>query len=115
MKVLVCGGRNYYNYRKVLEVLSVLPKDTIIIEGGAGGADYFAKRAAEKLGLKVREYRANWKVHGKAAGPIRNRVMLDEENPDVVFAFHSNPSKSKGTKDMIGIATMRGIVVKRFL
>ena len=43
MRVLVCGGRNYNNYSRVKEVLEGLdPKPTVIIEGGAFGADTMA-------------------------------------------------------------------------
>jgi hypothetical protein len=41
---------------------------------------------------------ADWANHGKAAGPIRNRKMLDLK-PDLVLAFHADLTNSKGTKD----------------
>ncbi|MDP1907227.1 MAG: DUF2493 domain-containing protein [Hyphomicrobium sp.] len=114
MKVLVCGDRNYTDYHKIYTYLEDLPeKGTIIIEGGARGVDSLAKRAAEDLGLLVIEYKAHWKLYGKAAGPKRNRLML-QENPDVVFAFHSDLSKSKGTKHMVSIARKAGIKVRLF-
>ena len=47
---------------------------------------------------------ADWKKYGRAAGPIRNKQMLNEGKPDLVLAFHTNIENSKGTKSMIQIA-----------
>jgi len=111
MKVLVCGDRNWTDEAPIRERLSKLPKDTIILEGGARGADTLARHAAEYLGLKVIEFPADWKKHGRAAGPIRNREMLDQK-PDLVVAFHSNLAASKGTADTVREAKKRGIPVE---
>lgn len=49
---------------------------------------------------------ANWEAFGAAAGPVRNRWMLDLE-PDLVIAFPGG----KGTKNMIEQAKKRGVPV----
>lgn len=112
MKVLVCGDRNYKDYSKIYSVLVALPGDAFIIQGGAKGADWLAKKAAKELKLKVKEYKADWLRYGQAAGPIRNIYMLDKESPDCVYAFHSNLKSSKGTAHMVNLARRRGIPVK---
>ena len=86
-------------------------KPDIVVEGGAKGADSLAKKVANKLGIEVREYPAEWDKYGRAAGPIRNQEMLGEK-PDLVLAFHSNIEKSKGTKNMITLARRQGVHVK---
>ncbi|KKN01348.1 hypothetical protein LCGC14_1128740 [marine sediment metagenome] len=48
-------------------------------------------------------------MYGKAAGPIRNKQMLDEGQPHLVLAFHDNIEESTGTKDMVKQAAKRGI------
>lgn len=111
MRVLICGDRNYTDAWRIRQVL-LNPDVTTLIEGGASGADYLAKMIAEKLGITVEEYPAEWNRYGKAAGPIRNKRMLDEGRPDLVFAFHNDISKSKGTKNMIDQAQSRGIEVR---
>ena len=68
-----------------------------------------AKYLGSKHGFEVEDYPANWNLHGRAAGPIRNKQMLDEGKPDIVYAFHPNISESKGTKDMVRQAKNRGI------
>jgi hypothetical protein len=50
---------------------------------------------------------AEWKKHGKRAGPLRNMRMLEEWKPDGVAAF---PGGS-GTADMIAQARNAGVKV----
>lgn len=109
-KVLICGDRNWKNYWCIYDVISKLDKNSIIIHGNARGADIMAGTIASKLGFKVTAFAAEWKKYGKAAGPIRNKQMLDE-NPDLVIAFHDDIENSKGTKNCKEEAEKRGIEV----
>lgn len=52
-------------------------------------------------------YKADWDTHHKAAGPIRNKAMIDDA--DGLIAFWDG--KSKGTKNCIKCATDKGIPV----
>lgn len=108
MLILICGDRNWNNYIVIENYLSQFPKETIVIEGGARGADSMARSAARYLGMKVIEVPAKWSEYGKSAGPIRNREMLDM-GPDIVTGFHNNIEKSKGTKDCILAARKRNV------
>lgn len=90
MRVLVCGGRNFRSPAQVAATLDRLHeqhKFTHLIQGGATGADQFAKEWAMRH-PEIERYvcRADWSTHGKAAGPIRNARML-EWKPDLVVAF----------------------------
>jgi len=111
MKVLVCGGRDYNNTDRVFEVLDELnsPENefTCIISGGARGADRLGERYAKERGLSLRVFPARWDVHGRSAGMIRNKEMLDKGKPDLVVAF---PGGS-GTANMVRIARSAGIKV----
>ena len=91
--------------------MKCLPKDTIIIEGEAKGADTIAWVVADILGLAVERYPADWGSYGKAAGPRRNKQMLIEGKPDFVVWFHKNITSSKGTANMISQAEAAGINV----
>lgn len=107
MKVLVCGSRNYGDYEKVKEKIKEIAP-SCIVQGGASGADFLAKKVANELRIECKEYKADWKKYGKKAGPIRNRLMLDEnEDIEVVIAFHEDIEASKGTKDMINYARQK--------
>ncbi len=55
------------------------------------------------------EYPADWKRYGRAAGRIRNALMLEYEKPDLVIAFHEDLSTSRGTLDMLKRAKLAGI------
>ena len=110
MTIIVCGDRNWTNVESIRRVLSYFPADTVVIEGGARGADRIAAGVARSLGMHVREFPANWTGQGRAAGPVRNKRMLAEQ-PAQVLAFHSDIEKSKGTKHMVTIALEAGIPV----
>lgn len=112
IKVLVTGDRNWTDINPIMRELYSLPKDAIIIHGGARGVDSLAGLAAKQLGLEVRVYPAKWEIYGKSAGYIRNQEMLDAEEPDLVLAFHPDLSKSRGTKDMVNRAMLQGLPVK---
>ncbi len=113
MKILVCGDRNWTDrkpIRKALLSISDLDVIDVVIEGGANGADTLAREVGKELGIIVWEFKADWRKYGRAAGPIRNRQMLDEK-PDRVLAFHDDLEESKGTKDTVTEARRRGIPV----
>lgn len=82
----------------------------VVIHGGAAGADSLADQWARYRFNTIEEYTADWEKYGKAAGPTRNRQMLKEGKPDLVIAFLAKDSR--GTKDMINVATEAGVPVK---
>lgn len=114
MKVLICGGRDYEDWEKfntmmnnVWESLSKIDEVTEIAHGGATGVDGMADDWAWYHGIPVKKFPADWKKHGKAAGPIRNAQMLKEFGPDVVVAFPGG----RGTGDMVQRAKAHGVKV----
>lgn len=112
MRILVCGGRNYWKPSHVNLALATLHERrtiTLLIHGAAPGADKLAGDWAAAVGVEQRAFPADWKQHGKAAGPIRNQCMLDEGRPDAVVAF---PGGS-GTADMVTRAEAAGLKVWR--
>jgi hypothetical protein len=109
--VLVCGGRTYGDVHHVWMVLDQLHRYmpiTLVVQGGATGADFYAKRWANDHGVKWVEMAADWAANGRAAGPIRNQKMLDEYGPDYVIAFPGG----RGTKDMVTRAKANGYRVE---
>ena len=112
MRLLICGSRNWKHKDIVKHCIQYYLKDQIvdcIIEGEARGADTFAREIAEELSIPVLKFPAQWEKFGKAAGPIRNKQMLDEGKPTFVLAFHNDIKESKGTKNMIRISRKAGI------
>ena len=115
-RVLVCGSRDFYNAKMIREVLKTLPRDTVIIEGEARGADTHARIEGECLGFQIEKYPAQWDKYGKRAGYLRNQQMLDEGKPDEVIAFCSKATleESRGTAMMVRIARDAGIPTRVF-
>lgn len=95
------------NSKEYKEDDSWLPLDIVIIEGGARGVDRAAFDWAIVNFAQIKEYPADWKKHGKVAGPIRNKQMIDEGKPDVVIAFPGG----RGTANMVEQARKAGIKV----
>lgn len=110
MIVLVCGGRNYQDWKRLSDELDRLPVSEII-EGGAPGADLLARQWAVANKVSVVTFKADWKIHGRAAGPIRNQQMIDDGSPELVLAFPGG----RGTADMMSRATKAGIPVVQIL
>lgn len=106
MKVLVCGSRHFQDRTRLNEILFSLPI-TEVIEGGARGADRLSSDWAVQNGIPTKRFPANWELHSKRAGPIRNQQMLDEGKPEMVVAFLAKDSI--GTKHMIDIAQKAGV------
>jgi len=61
----------------------------LLLHGGARGADAAIGRAAQQLGWSALVMPAQWQLHGRAAGPIRNRELLEQAITRAVA--HSSP------------------------
>lgn len=105
-RLIVCGGRDYTDSDRVAQVLESILKrkfSMTVIHGGAPGADTLAsnwrKRRAilRDCALNEEAFPADWKTHGKRAGPLRNQAMVDS-GADGCVAFPGG----RGTADMIG-------------
>lgn len=106
-RVMVCGSREGFTDVEVMQALDELfhehsyhPPHMIVIHGAACGVDTIARRWASIHGAVLEEYPAEWEKHGKAAGYIRNKTMVD--SADIVVAFWNG--KSKGTYNSINLA-----------
>ncbi len=111
MRVLVCGSRDWSRPGAIRERLAELPRGTVVMHGGARGADRMAGTIAAGLGLQVEEYPADWKGLGRSAGIRRTLAMLNEQ-PDLVLAFWRD--ESTGTGYAISAAIRRDIPLEVF-
>lgn len=108
VRVLVTGGRAFSDRNAVYDALDRLtPK--LVIQGGARGADYHARTWALKHAVPCITMDAPWKSMGGAAGPARNRWMIEFCEPDLVLAFEGG----RGTADCVRRAREAGIEVTR--
>lgn len=77
MILLVCGGRGYNDYEAFCAAMAGLPfTPSLIVQGGARGADSLARAWALQHGAHYAEVPALWSSYGKAAGSKRNAAML---------------------------------------
>ena len=108
MRLLVTGGRDYSDFQALCTILDQIHKETpvtLLIHGGARGADSLAGAWATLRQAPVRVFPANWDLHGKAAGPLRNQQMLDQGRPDAYLALPGG----RGTQDMVSRCRKQGI------
>lgn len=109
MRVLVTGGRNYQDWKRVFDELEKLAPSSIV-HGAATGADTLAGTYAKLNEIPVREYPAKWYRNGvfdRSAGPRRNVWMLKDSKPDMVLAFPGGD----GTANMVALAKACGVKV----
>ena len=100
MRIVVTGGRDFADAGVVDRALSAVQAKrgiTVLIQGGADGADRLCAEWCRGHGIPVTTYNADWRTQGKAAGPIRNQRMIDEGRPDGAIAFPGG----RGTADMV--------------
>ena len=114
IRIIIAGGRKFNDYemlkRTMLKFIIKL-HDHIdfhkveIVSGNANGADKLGERFAKEYNYDLKIMPAQWDLHGKSAGYIRNNEMLvyaKEADHSVLVAFWDG--KSKGTSHMIEIA-----------
>lgn len=71
-----------------------------IISGGAPGVDSCIAMYCLDRGIPFNEYQAYWKEHGKAAGPIRNKVMA-ETGDELLLIWDGESPGSKNMKEQM--------------
>lgn len=89
---------------------SHIEKKIIIIQGGAKGADFVGHLIAQRHGWEEREYKANWQLHGKKAGYIRNEDMYTQasirKNKASILFWDG---ESRGTRHDIFLGVCYGV------
>lgn len=105
-EIVVTGGRNYDDHKTMAAVLEFV-KPSLIIHGGATGADSLAQSWARANSCSTIVFKAEWGVFGIQAGPIRNGNMLKANPNAVVIAF---PGGS-GTADCVRKAIAANMIV----
>lgn len=124
-RVLVCGSREWDDEAAVSVVLhgvahravrrGARPSDVVLVHGAARGADTCAETVGRELGFEVVGFPADWegwaaRGNRNGAGPDRNRRMLEEGRPTVVFAFTDAPLGARsGTWHMVGLSRAAGV------
>jgi hypothetical protein len=115
--MLVTGSRHltkefsYDRFKSVMDkYVSMKGKPSLIVHGGAPGADNLASHYAYVNKINLLIIGAQWGTNGNSAGPKRNILMLEEvQNGDICMAFPT--PESRGTVHMIGLAKTKSVAV----
>ncbi|MBB5081341.1 SLOG family protein [Nonomuraea endophytica] len=120
-RVLVTGSRTWRQgdlIDRALSALRVEHGSLVVVHGACpSGADGYASAWVMRMAAIGRDvveeyYPANWAKFGDAAGPIRNRAMVDL-GADLVLAFIRDGSP--GATQCARYAESRGLLVRRVL
>jgi hypothetical protein len=112
MKILVTGGRDFGDRNLLFSGLDRIHAETpitMIIHGGAKGADALASEWAASRGVPVEVFKPNWRL-GRHAGLQRNSDMLASK-PELVVAAPGG----KGTADMVAKAKKASLKVVKLV
>lgn len=123
MKIGISGSRDYIEtenheiFALIKRLVDEYGEDICIVHGSATGADTLAENAARTLQIEYNGIPARWNKYRalgnyKAAGPIRNQIVVDRS--DMLFAFHTDITTSRGTADAVRKAIKKGIPVTEF-
>lgn len=109
MKLVVTGGRDYRDWKKMQAVLDKL-QPTQLYVGDATGLDAMAAEWCDMRLVNHTIFTANWDKFGKLAGPIRNEEMLRKAGQDaLVVAFPGG----RGTANCVREALKLNMTVLR--
>ena len=91
MRLLITGSRSWVDVQLIDYVLAAFSQaDGVTLVSGAcpDGADRICEHLAGVLGWTIERHPADWATHGRRAGFLRNRHMV-ELGADVCLAFIS--------------------------
>ena len=102
MKLAIVGSRHYNNYEEFKQYVLLAIKEwdknvDLIISGGADGVDSLAERFASEHGIPTLIFKPEWSKYGRAAGPIRNLLIISSSTHVIAFPA----TTSTGTYDSI--------------
>ena len=105
---VVAGGRDFSNEQLVKWALREigLGRGDVLVHGACRGADAICAEVARLYGAETEAHPADWKTHGRAAGPMRNREML-QSGVDMLIAFPGG----RGTANAVATAQSLGVYV----
>lgn len=110
MKTIIAGSRTEKRFSIMVKAMLKFPESdhiTEVVSGCADGVDRLGERFAELYHLPVRQFPADWKRYGRAAGRQRNLQMA--VYAEALIAIWDG--KSPGTRHMIETAERMGLKV----
>lgn len=106
-RIIIAGSREFTSKSflqaielgldQLVEILGVDLTDVEVFSGCAPGIDTLGEEYAAIKKWPVRKFPADWKTHGKKAGPLRNQEMIDAGATAALIVCLDD---SKGSQDM---------------
>jgi len=101
MKLLITGSRKITSYETVKLVIEELEiregqKITMLLHGGAKGADTLAEKWANENGIKTHVLKPDYKNHHPKSAPIIRNIEL-VKLADKTLALYSGNKRTGGT------------------
>lgn len=124
LRIIIAGGRDFNDFKLLFKSVEKIQSDYVdkhfnelsrvcIVSGTARGTDKLGELYAERVGVHIYRFPADWETYGKSAGYRRNAEMAkfasEDNNIGVLIAFWDG--KSRGTKHMIDLAKRHGLKV----
>lgn len=117
MRILFTGSRTWTDEDTIVHAITeavlragAKQEETIFVHGACPrGADRIVADLAERWGVTVEAYPADWDTFGRRAGFVRNRHMVDL-GADICLAFIKD--NSKGSTHTANLAQAANIPTK---
>lgn len=112
MIIAVTGNRHAVDFPHRARVDALIANNVrapfVVRHGNSRGVDWFVAQWCAHYGVRFESWPADWDRYDKAAGPIRNRAMLQgPPRVEILFAFPGG----RGTADCVRAARDFGIKV----
>lgn len=115
-RVIIAGSRECPEsspklFNKINKLLypKLTPENTEIVSGTCRGADKLGENFAKIYGYDLVYFPADWNVHGKVAGPIRNKQMAEYSTHLILLT----DGISKGSQDMLKQANKHSLEIRK--
>jgi hypothetical protein len=116
-RILVTGSRTWCDEAAIHTALRAhgRPGDTLVTGGCPRGADAIAERVWRGLDghRPIERHEASWQTHGRAAGPIRNRQMVQTLSADIDIVLAFIAGGSRGASQCARAGEQAGLTVIR--
>lgn len=114
MRVGIVGSRSFRSFQTLFDTLEKrvnIDDITLIVSGGAPGADHLAQKLAKDRGIPILIIYPQWKKYGNDAESIRNEKIV--KSSDILFAFWDGAdSETKSTIDFAEKYSIEYLVCK---
>jgi predicted Rossmann fold nucleotide-binding protein DprA/Smf involved in DNA uptake len=113
MKIGIVGSRRRECEEEVRALIRSLPREAVIVSGGANGVDTWAVDEASRLGMATEVFRPvkQGPGYGFACKAMTERNRKIAESVDVLYAFVA-PDRKGGAEQTVKFAGKLGVEVR---